>query len=202
MIKQEVESCSSAVNHRIPEGLWLFFSQPGSCCHVRVSLTLLCVNRPLRSSWRAGWDTKRTVESKLEPLGLSCPSPVCKPQIRHRGRAWALFSSDSRRFLWLSQLTPMDRLQRVNLLVFPASSCVWSCTRSYMTKFVFVARPLTSACLHTLSSAWMCTRECVFEGQRSQSCPMTTEDLKNPWPLYWSCRATLYRAKTSHRSQM
>lgn len=53
-----------------------------------------------------------------------------------------------------------------------------------------------------LSSAWMCTWECVFEGQRSQSCPMTTEFLKNPWPPCWSCRATVYWATTSHHSQM
>lgn len=118
------------------------------------------------------------------------------------GRAWALFSSGTRRFFWLSQLTLMDTIQWASWLSCPASSCVWSCMRSYMTKFVFAARPLMSACLHTLSSVWMCTWECVFEGQRSQSCPMTTEGLKNPWPLRWSCRATVHRAKTSHRSQM
>lgn len=90
MVKQEVESCPSAVTHRIPEEALGFFHSLAAVT-VCVSLwLLLCLKRPFRSSWRAGWDTKKTVESKLCHLGLSCPS-VCKPEMRNRGVSTVLF---------------------------------------------------------------------------------------------------------------
>lgn len=199
MVKQEAESCSSAVNHRIPEG----FSQPGSCYRVCVSLTFIV---RLTSHFGLLGEQVEILKNLMSQSSVTWASAVILLSVNLKweagGRAWALFSSGTNWFFWLSQLPLMATVQRVSLLACAASSCVWSCMRSYMTKFVFVARPLMSACLHTLSSAWMCTRECVFEGQRSQSCPMTTEGLKNPWPQHWSCRATIYRAKTSHCSQM
>lgn len=86
MVKQEAESCSSAVNHRIPEGFWFFFSQPGSCYRVCVSLTFIV--RLTSHFGLLGEQVeilKKPDESKLGHLGLSCHSPVCKPEMRSRG---------------------------------------------------------------------------------------------------------------------
>lgn len=159
---------------RQPQNPWgvLFFVFFYSLAAVTVSVSLwllLCINQPFWPFWRADEILKNLMSqssitwasdvilytwNEKPGLGRECCS-LLAPTSFYDCHSWCRWTRCSE---WVDSVVQSLRV-----------------CDSYMTKFVFVGRPLMSACLHTLSSAWMCTWGCVFEGQRSQSCSMTTE---------------------------